>query len=160
MEMSSDRALPQVVKTSVKAFNRDPMKLHYVGLLSLLLLASMSAQDKPAESVRPQPRVRLDPSRLKAVERPEAETKKASNVPVMLERLVVKEAAPLPMRRPAVEDPQGEFSPAGGGRLLQRDLGGLKLEAGIWPHMELFEDEARFKGMKVPVEFDFVRLKF
>jgi hypothetical protein len=136
------------------------MKLHFVGLLSLLLLFSASAQDKPADSVRPQPRVRLDPSRQKAVERPAAGTKKESNVPVMLERLVVKEAAPLPMRRPAVEDPQGEFSPAGGGRLLQRDVGGLTLEAGIWPHIELFEDEARSKGMKVPVEFDFLRLKF
>jgi hypothetical protein len=78
----------------------------------------------------------------------------------MLERMEVKEAAPFPKRRPAVEDPSGKFSPASGGRLLRRDVGGVRFEVGIWPNIELFEEEARFKPTKIPIQFDFLRIKW
>ena len=78
----------------------------------------------------------------------------------MLQRLVVKERGAIPLRRPAVDDPVGEFSPLRGGRYLRRDIGKFRVEAGLWPSIELFEEEARFKPMKVPIHMDFLRIKW
>ena len=137
------------------------MKLHYVGIMSVLIFCVASAQEKTPSPSLPQPRVKLDPSRQRAVTGSTAsEQTKASNVPIMLERMEVKEAAPVPLRRPAVEDPTGEFSPGSGGRMLRRDAGGVRYEAGIWPNIELFEEEARFKPTKIGVQFDFLRMKW
>ena len=136
------------------------MKLRHVTTLLGVMVLAASAQEKGPDSTQPQPRVRLDPSRQKAITRPVAEEKKESDVPLMLERMDVKEAAPVPMHRPAVEDPSGELSFKNGGRVWRRDAGAFRMEAGIWPHIDLFDDEARFKPMKVPLEFDFLRIRF
>ena len=132
--------------------------------MSVLILCVASAQEKPPSPTIPQPRVKLDPTRQRPVTRPagseQTEQTKESSVPIMLERMEVKEAAPVPMRRPAVDDPSGEFSPLSGGRLLRRDVGGVRFEVGIWPNIELFEEEARFKPTKIPIQFDFLRIKW
>lgn len=108
----------------------------------------------------PQPRVRLDPATRAAVVVPQNETGSASDVPVMLDRFVVKDRRELPIQRPTVEDPTGEFSPLKGGRLLRRDVGGVRVEVGLWPWIELFERESRYKDSRTHVKMDFLRIKW
>jgi hypothetical protein len=102
----------------------------------------------------------LDPSVQTAVERPAKEEKKAGEIPYMLERLVVKERAELPLRRRAVEDPTGPFGPFSGGRFYRRDSGPVRIELGLWPNIDIFDEEARFAGQKTKAEFDVVRVKW
>lgn len=74
--------------------------------------------------------------------------------------MVVKDSVIFRDRPPTVEDPAGKFSPLSGGRLLRRDAGGVRFEVGIWPHIDLFEEESRFKPTKTLIQFDFLRIKF
>jgi hypothetical protein len=141
------------------------MKLCRTVLPFLLMLAVAKGAETPRSPQQPQPRLRLDPQTRAAAteisdERSSGEPRPSSEVPVMLQRLVVKETIPLPIRRPAVEDPTGSFSPLDGGRLLRRDVGGMRVEVGIWPSIELFEEEARFKPTKTRISFDFLRIKW
>jgi hypothetical protein len=138
------------------------MKLLCVGVVSLLTMSVATAQDQPSSTVRPQPRLRLDPARQAAVTLPAAPAdQEKSDRPVhVLDRLVVKDSAVFRERPRAVEDPTGKFSPLSGGRFLRRDLGGLRVEAGIWPYIDLFEEEARFQPTQMLIRFDLLRIKF
>jgi hypothetical protein len=136
------------------------MKLLTAGMISVLAICAANAAAPRAESAVPQPRPRLDPTRQTAVPTPVAEEKPDSNPALVLDRLVVKEQSVLRERPPAVEDPKGEFSPTGGGRFLRRDAGPIRVEAGVWPAIDLFAEESRFKPTKVLVELDLVRIKF
>ena len=138
------------------------MKLLSPAVISLLLIGMVIAGGTRLSAAMPQPRPRLDPARQAAVTTPapKEEKKTEAEAPVMMDRLVVKEHGSIPTHPPAVEDPTGEFSPLKGGRTLRRDVGNLRIEAGIWPHIELFEDEARFKPTKTRVDLDFLRIKF
>lgn len=131
--------------------------------ISALIICSATAQQPGSNAIRPQPRPRLDPEQTATatpVTTPIADDKNESGAPLMLQRLVVKERGAIPLRRPAVDDPVGEFSPLRGGRYLRRDIGKFRVEAGLWPSIELFEEEARFKPMKVPIHMDFLRIKW
>ena len=135
------------------------MKMFCVGVVSLLSIGVAVAQNPSSSSVRPQPRPRLDPARQAAVSMPVAQSKSESEV-LVLDRMVVKDSPIFRQRPPAVEDPVGKFSPMSGGRFLRRDVGGFRFEVGIWPSIDLFAEEARFKPTKIPVQFDFLRIKF
>ncbi|HTO04797.1 MAG TPA: hypothetical protein VL069_13890 [Opitutus sp.] len=135
------------------------MKLLCFGVVSLLSIGVAIAQDRSSSTMRPQPRPRLDPARQAAVSMPVAPAKSEAEV-LVLDRLVVKDSAIFRERPPAVEDPTGRFSPLSGGRLLRRDTGGFRFEVGIWPSIDLFAEEARFKPTKIPVHLDFLRIKF
>jgi hypothetical protein len=135
---------------------------HSLFLLTCLALVTeaVGAETRSSSAV-PQRRVRLDPAIYAAASETPEERKNAPNTPpIMLQRLVVKERSPLPERRPAVEDPKGAFSPLRGGRILQGDVGGLRMEVGIWPTIELFDEEARFKPAQTRIRFDFLRIKW
>ena len=138
------------------------MKLLCVGVASLLALNAATAQEQRSSTVRPQPRLRLDPARQAAVTLPAAPAdQEQSDRPVhVLDRLVVKDSAVFRKRPPEVEDPVGKFSPLSGGRFLRRDLGGVRVEVGIWPYIDLFEEEARFKPTQTLIRFDLLRIKF
>lgn len=136
------------------------MKLLLAAMLSALVMDGVAAESASPAALKPQPRVRLDPSRQVAVTRPVEVEKKTGDIPYMLERMVVKERSALPSRPPAVEDPTDSFSILKGGRMLRRDAGPFRFEAGIWPHIELFEEEARFKPTKTRIDFDFLRIKW
>ena len=138
------------------------MKLLCVGVASLLALNAATAQEQRSSTVRPQPRLRLDPARQAAVTLPAAPAdQEQSDRPVhVLDRLVVEDSAVFRKRPPAVEDPVGKFSPLSGGRFLRRDLGGVRVEVGIWPYIDLFEEEARFKPTQTLIRFDLLRIKF
>ena len=136
------------------------MKLLFAVILFAFVIRSAPADEKPPSPVIPQPRVRLDPNRQTAVTTPVEVEKKTTEIPYMLERMVVKERRALPSRPPAVEDPTGKFSPLDGGRMLRRDACTFRFEAGLWPHIELFDEEARFKPTKVRIDFDFLRIKW
>lgn len=136
------------------------MKLLLAAMLSALVMEGVAAEPTSPAPLKPQPRVRLDPSRQVAVTRPVESEKKIGETPYMLERMVVKERSALPSRPPAVEDPTDPFSILKGGRMLRRDAGAFRFEAGIWPHIELFEEEARFKPTKTRIDFDFLRIKW
>lgn len=136
-----------------------PMKLLCVSVVSLLSIGVATAQDQPTATVRPQPRLRLDPARQAAVSMPVEPAKSEAKV-FVLDRLVVKDRAIFRERPPAVEDPVGKFSPLSGGRFLRRDAGGVRFEVGIWPHIDLFEEESRFQPTKVLIQFDLLRIKF
>jgi hypothetical protein len=136
------------------------MKLFTAGMMSLLTIWAANAAAPRSEGAVPQPRPRLDPTREAAVPTPVAEEKREANPALVLDRLVVKEQSIRTERLPAVEDPKGEFSPTGGGRFLRRDAGPIRLEAGVWPVIDLFAEESRFKPTKVLIEFDLLRIKF
>src|SRR5690606_22992511 len=103
--------------------SRSPMKLFCVGVVSLFTISVATAQEQSSSTIRPQPRLRLDPARQAAVTVPVAapvETAGSAEVPVhVLDRLVVKDSAIFRQRPPTVEDPVGKFSPLSGGRLLR-----------------------------------------
>lgn len=133
------------------------MKLLFAASIAVLAMGMVRAEESRAV---PQPRLRLDPARMAAVSVPVAPAATEAAAPLMMDRLIVKERSAVPQRRREVEDPVGTFSPLGGGRLLRRDGRGLRFEAGIWPTIEVFEDEARFKESKTLIRFDFLRLKW
>ena len=136
------------------------MKLLLAAMMSALVIDTVAAESKSPVVVMPQPRVRLDPNRQTAVTTPVEVEKKTGETPYMLERMVVKERSALPSRPPAVEDPTEMFSPLKGGRMLRRDAGPFRFEAGLWPHIELFDEEARFQPTKTRIDLDFLRIKW
>jgi hypothetical protein len=140
------------------------MKLLPLGLLSVLTICAAYAAETRSVVTQPQPRPRLDPARQTAVStpvpEPATEETKEDSVSMVLDRLVVKDRAVPTGRPPAVEDPVGKFTPLKGGRLLRRDFGGLRIDAGLWPSIELFEDEARFKPTRTQITLDFLRIKW
>ena len=136
------------------------MKTSTAAFLSVLFVCVAVGEETRSSSPVPQPRVRLDPVTRAAVVVPQNETGNASDVPIMLDRFVVKDRRELPIQRPTVEDPAGEFSPLKGGRLLRRDVGGVRVEVGLWPWIELFEKESRFKDSRTHVKMDFLRIKW
>ena len=136
------------------------MKLLSVWMMSALLVCVASGEESRSEGTSPQPRPRLDAARQTAVATPVNETKEEAAPVLLLEKLVVKDRSALPTRPPTVEDPVGEFGPLKGGRYLRRDAGPFRFEAGVWPSINLFEEESRFKPAKVLIEFDFLRIKF
>jgi hypothetical protein len=131
--------------------------------VACFLLAACGAirGEEKAASPSPQPRLRLDAARQAAVPEPEksAEEKKPADVPYMLDRLIVKQRAER-LRQRAITDPTGPFDPFRGGRFLRRDIGAFRVELGIWPNIDIFEEEARFAPQKTKALFDFVRVKW
>ena len=128
--------------------------------LALFLFASAAIDAVAASAAStPLPRAKLDPANLPTVPPPKADDPVTSD-PIALERMVVRQRALDLGPRREVEDPTGKFSPMNGGRFYRRDAGPFRFEAGIWPTIDLFPEESRFKGTKTHVSFDFLRLKW
>lgn len=125
-------------------------------LLILVAVFRVSAEAQPA----PLPRVKLDPTVLPTVRPPRTDEPAATNDPIALEKMVVRQRALDLGPRRAVEDATGKFTPINGGRFYRRDAGPFRFEAGIWPTIDLFPEEARFKESATHVSFDFLRLKW
>jgi len=136
------------------------MKSPFLALAFLVLTDGAAGAETRSATMAPQPRPRLDPALQATVPPPTIQSRKPSDPPYMLERLIVKERPAIPIRPPAVQDPKGEFSPIDGGRLWRKDRGAFRMEAGIWPSIELFEEEARFRPTKTRIDFDFLRIKW
>jgi hypothetical protein len=136
------------------------MKLFTAGLFLMMSTCAAIAAEPRSSGAVPQPRPRLDPTRQAVVPTRVPDVKEEADPALVLDRLVVKDSPVFAERPPAVEDPKGEFTLKDGGRYLRRDAGPFRLEAGIWPSIDLFPDESRFKPTKVLIEFDFLRIKF
>ncbi|MEO7600161.1 MAG: hypothetical protein ABIV50_14590 [Opitutus sp.] len=135
------------------------MKRVSTGLALMVLVSTGFAADVGPAPAAPLPRAKLDPATLPTV-RPPRTDDVATNDPIALEKMVVRQR-PLPIGpRRAVEDSTGRFTPMDGGRFYRRDAGPFRFEAGIWPTIELFDEEARFKGTQTKISFDFLRIKW
>ena len=117
------------------------------------------AAEPGVSSATPQPRVRLDPATRAAVAEPATrEISTSSNDAGVLDRYVVRGRSLLLRRNP--QEPEGAFTPANGGHFFQHDLGGLRVEVGLWTTIDLFDEEARFKPQKTKFSFDFLRIRW
>lgn len=133
------------------------MKIHHLGSL-LLFLANVALAAEPSHAF-PQPRVRLDPATRSAIPEPTPEAQDATaSAPVMMEKYVVKGRA-FTLRRNQQET-EGTFTPADGGRFLSKDVGPLRVEVGLWTHIDIFDEEARFAGQKTGAKFDLLRIRW
>ena len=136
------------------------MKPFIIGLLVIFIVSNRVAADEQASPLTPLPRVKLDPAVLPTVPPPRADAPAANNDPIALERMVVRQRALDLGPRREVEDPTGKFSPLNGGRFYRRDAGPFRFEAGIWPTIDLFPEESRFKSTKLLVSFDLLRIRW
>jgi hypothetical protein len=133
-------------------------RLRYFRLLFVFATVSaLVAEDAATRS--PLPRARLDPATRSAVVLPANEPSTRPEPPLMLKRFNVTGRGLTPLRRPAVEEAKGDFTLRDGGRLI-KDIGALRGEAGVWPWIDLFEEEARFKEQRVGVQMVFFRFRF
>ncbi|MEO6002974.1 MAG: hypothetical protein ABIZ04_13420 [Opitutus sp.] len=134
------------------------MKLPLTCFGAVAVLNLALGADPDTSSATPQPRMRLDPATRSAVVEPaNREITSSANDAVVLERFVVR-GRNLLRRNP--QEPTGSFTPANGGHFLQRDLGGLRVEVGLWTTIDLFDEEARFKPQKTKFSFDFLRIRW
>jgi len=134
------------------------MKINHLGSL-LLFLANVAYAVDPSSRAVPQPRLRLDPASRSAIPEPAPEEPGATtSAPTMMEKVVVKGRAFTLRRNP--QETEGTFTPADGGRFLSKDVGPLRVEVGLWTHLDIFDEEARFAGQKTGAKFDLLRIRW
>ena len=135
------------------------MKIHLLGSL-IVLLVNMAAADEPSfRSIIPQPRLRLDPASRSAIPEPaQQEQTSDGTTPVMMEKVIVKGRTFTLRRNP--QETEGKFTPADGGRFLNKDVGPFRVEVGLWTHIDIFDEEARFAGQKMGAKFDLLRIRW
>ena len=124
-------------------------------LLFTLLAGALAGQEKPTTAVIPQPRPRLNPVAVAAAGA--TGEKQASDAAiVVLDRFIVKAEGVVPTGPKKEAEPEGKFSPLRGGRFF----GNARVEVGLWPYVDMFEKDARFKPQKTSVGLDFLRIKW
>lgn len=127
-------------------------------------LFAAAAEGSSAATVVPQPRIRLQLTsagtaiRVESAAAGTAETTPES--PAMMEKLVVTGTKVRATPRPFVPEDRTSFSFLKGGPLVKKNLGGATLEIGMWTWVDIFAEDARFKGAPARAQFDFVRLKW
>jgi hypothetical protein len=120
---------------------------------------NLFADEKSPPSVVPQPRLRLDHSTHAPIVLPASTSPVEPSAAILLAPFVVR-SSPITSKAPQQDkQPAGPFSLLKGGRLLGKDIGSFKIEAGIWPYFDIFGDEARFKDGK-HVGVDFLRISW
>lgn len=133
------------------------MKHFAAGLMFAWVVAAGSAADAPANPVTPQPRVRLDPVSRTAVPEPsKAERDAADANAVFMEKYFVRGRSAAPRRK--TQDPHGTFSLMNGGRFAGKDAKPSRVEFGLWSHIDLMDDDARFRPPQTHPVFDLIRI--
>lgn len=104
----------------------------------LLFALALPAMALAAEGARtaPSPRIRLDAMGRAAASAPVTDVEAAPREGVtVLQPVVVREKTLG--SGPTQPPPPEKFSALEGGTMLRRDVGGVRLEVGLWPHASL-----------------------
>lgn len=126
-----------------------------------LTACAFAAEEKRADSVTPQPRVRLALTPEGAVAQVEKPAKPEANAgTVMMDKVVVTDSklAGVPLR--AQEPEPKKFSLLRGGPMVEGRIGSLPFAAGLWAYDDLFKEDAKFRPQKTRADFDFLRIKW
>lgn len=126
-----------------------------------LTACAFAAEEKRADSVTPQSRVRLALTPEGAVAQVEKPAKPEANAgTVMMDKVVVTDSklAGVPLR--AQEPEPKKFSLLRGGPMVEGRIGSLPFAAGLWAYDDLFKEDAKFRPQKTRADFDFLRIKW
>lgn len=128
-------------------------------LIGVLALGGWNTTGVLWAAASPQPRVRLHREASGPVAKVEQSPTASDVAPVVAEKYVVRDSKLPSPPRPLHEEKRTSFSPREGGPLFIKTSEGFDLSIGLWNHVELFGDEARFKPQETHAEFDLLRAK-
>ncbi len=134
------------------------MKLTPLLVLVLALAATAAGEEKTA----PQPRVRLDAAgRAMSQPAPKLDPVVGPESAVMMERIVVRGHSLLLRQRPQEPAPaKGPFGLLNGGVMATRDLGAIRVDMGLWPHVSLIPWEPSTRPPGSLARIGFLNLQF
>jgi hypothetical protein len=126
-----------------------------------LTAGAFAAEEKRADSVTPQPRVRLALTPQGAVAQVEKPAKPEANIgTLMMDKVVVTDSKLAgPWLRPLEPEPK-KFSLLRGGPMFEGRIGSLPFAVGLWAWDDLFKEDAKFRPQKTRIEVDFLRIKW
>ena len=133
-------------------------------LFSLLILWGVGSA-AGEDTVAPQARRRLDPVSNSVVvlpaPTPASVTDSAGGASVMDRYVVTAPGLMYLLRRPrAPADPKGKFTWQDGGSMATKDVGAIRVEVGLWTHVNILADDNAFLGYQARQNCDVLRIKW
>jgi hypothetical protein len=137
------------------------MKPVLFSLLILLEVGNAVGED----AVAPQARRRLDPASNRVVVLPAPAAMVApdsgGSTTLMDRYLVTAPGLMYLLRRPQTPaDPKGKFTWRDGGSVAAKNIGALRVEVGLWTHVDILADDNAFLGYQAKQNFDLLRIKW
>ncbi len=110
-------------------------------------------------AAHPQPRVRLHREASGATATVEQKAAAPEDTVVVAKKYVVRDAKLPSPPGPLRDEARSSFSLREGGPLFVKSTERFQRSIGLWRHVELFGEEARFKPQETHAEFDLLRAK-